>query len=192
MKKSSSVFIGNIDFDVPENQIITALSTVGKVKSFKLIYDKTTGKSKGYGFAEYESPLIAQTALNTLNLTFNGRKAKVNPTTIESQSVDSQKAEIIKPENLKLETNKIFKVIKNFDRKNLLKVLLYLKKMALNSSKKFREVMDEENSKDLLFCLVNLELLGVEELKVYLNENKVGENRIEEICEIVRENKINF
>ncbi|ELA41185.1 uncharacterized protein VICG_01784 [Vittaforma corneae ATCC 50505] len=47
MKQGCSVFVGNIDFDVDEQKVIEELSAVGKVVSFRMMYDKNTGKSKG-------------------------------------------------------------------------------------------------------------------------------------------------
>lgn len=65
-------------FDIDEQTVIEELSAVGKVVSFKLMIDKVTGKHKGYGFCEYESPLIAETAMRTLKINFNGRPVKIN------------------------------------------------------------------------------------------------------------------
>ncbi|TBT98067.1 putative RNA-binding protein, partial [Hamiltosporidium magnivora] len=53
MAKGCSVFVGNIEFDIPEQKIVEELSVIGKVVNFRLVYDRNTGKSKGYGFAEY-------------------------------------------------------------------------------------------------------------------------------------------
>ena len=77
-KPGCTVFIGNIDFDIDEETIVKELSAVGKVKSFRLLYDKATGKSKGYGFCEYETPEVADMALKKLKISFNGRQAKIN------------------------------------------------------------------------------------------------------------------
>ena len=77
MKQGCSVFVGNI-FDILVQKVIEELSAVGKVVSFRLMYDKNTGESKGYGFCEYESPLIAESAMKTLKISFNGRPVKIN------------------------------------------------------------------------------------------------------------------
>lgn len=42
--------------DKTEEQIIEIFSTVGKVLNFRLVYDKETGRPKGFGFAEFPDP----------------------------------------------------------------------------------------------------------------------------------------
>lgn len=68
---SKSVFVGNIPYGNPalhqnynrleltffagltEEQITDIFSSAGKVLSFRLVYDRETGRPKGFGFAEY-------------------------------------------------------------------------------------------------------------------------------------------
>uniref|UniRef100_A0A672SZ75 Cleavage stimulation factor subunit 2 tau variant-like n=1 Tax=Sinocyclocheilus grahami TaxID=75366 RepID=A0A672SZ75_SINGR len=55
-----SVFVGNIPYEATEEQLKDIFSEVGLVVSFRLVYDRETGKPKGYGFCEYqdqETPL---------------------------------------------------------------------------------------------------------------------------------------
>ena len=48
--------------------------------SFRLVNDKDTGRSKGYGFCEFESHEIAQLALRNLStVAFNGRPLRIGP-----------------------------------------------------------------------------------------------------------------
>jgi cleavage stimulation factor subunit 2 len=69
-QQSKSVFVGNIPYGEPvetskhglaahihlgltEEQITDIFSSAGKVVSFRLVYDRETGRPKGFGFAEY-------------------------------------------------------------------------------------------------------------------------------------------
>jgi cleavage stimulation factor subunit 2 len=47
-----------------EEQIIDIFSSAGKVVNFRLVYDRETGRPKGFGFAEY--PDSGQPPLNTI------------------------------------------------------------------------------------------------------------------------------
>jgi cleavage stimulation factor subunit 2 len=57
------VFVGNIPYDASEEQLIEIFQEVGPVVSFRLVFDRETGKSKGYGFCEYGD---AETALSAM------------------------------------------------------------------------------------------------------------------------------
>lgn len=129
-----SVFVGNIDFDVPEEKILEELKTVGKVVSFKMVYDRQTGRSKGYGFVEYESQLVAETAVQTLRLSFNGRAVKIN-------YADSD----LPPKTRTVETvdlNEIADAVHAMDEINLKNVLLHFKRMAVDQPSKLKEILN--------------------------------------------------
>lgn len=64
---SKSVFIGNIPYGLTEEQIIDIFSSAGKVLSFRLVYDRETGRPKGFGFAEYPDSDSASSAVRNLN-----------------------------------------------------------------------------------------------------------------------------
>ncbi len=66
-KSLRSVFVGNIPNDVTEDQLKEIFSQVGPVLSFRIVYDKDSGKAKGYGFAEYPDQETAQSAMRNLN-----------------------------------------------------------------------------------------------------------------------------
>ena len=56
---------------------------------FRLVYDRETGKPKGYGFCEYQDIETAQSALRNLNNTdFNGRPLRVGVAAGESNKDD--------------------------------------------------------------------------------------------------------
>lgn len=73
-----SVFVGNIPYETTEEQLREIFSAAGPVVSFRLVYDRETGKPKGYGFCEYQDVETAQSAMRNLNnYDFNGRPLRV-------------------------------------------------------------------------------------------------------------------
>ncbi|KAL3419210.1 RNA recognition domain-containing protein [Phlyctema vagabunda] len=64
---SKSVFVGNIPYGLTEEQIVDIFSSAGKVVSFRLVYDRETGRPKGFGFAEYPDSDSAASAVRNLN-----------------------------------------------------------------------------------------------------------------------------
>lgn len=61
------VFIGNIPYGVSEEQICEIFGRVGQVVNFRLVYDKETGRPKGFGFLEYTDTDAAASAVRNLN-----------------------------------------------------------------------------------------------------------------------------
>uniref|UniRef100_A0A8C4X090 Cleavage stimulation factor subunit 2 tau variant n=1 Tax=Eptatretus burgeri TaxID=7764 RepID=A0A8C4X090_EPTBU len=74
-----SVFVGNIPYEATEEQLRDIFSEVGLVVSFRLVYDRETGKPKGYGFCEYRDQETALSAMRNLNAReFSGRPLRVD------------------------------------------------------------------------------------------------------------------
>ncbi|XP_048087463.1 cleavage stimulation factor subunit 2 isoform X2 [Alosa alosa] len=74
-----SVFVGNIPYEATEEQLKDIFSEVGLVVSFRLVYDRETGKPKGYGFCEYQDQETALSAMRNLNgREFSGRALRVD------------------------------------------------------------------------------------------------------------------
>ncbi|XP_014678486.1 PREDICTED: cleavage stimulation factor subunit 2-like [Priapulus caudatus] len=78
-KSMRSVFVGNISYDATEEQLREIFSEAGPVLSFKLVYDRETGKPKGYGFCEYRDQETALSAMRNLNgYELNSRTLRVD------------------------------------------------------------------------------------------------------------------
>ncbi|XP_022081731.1 cleavage stimulation factor subunit 2-like [Acanthaster planci] len=74
-----SVFVGNIPYDATEEKLKDIFSEVGPVISFRLVYDRESGKPKGYGFCEYKDQETALSAMRNLNgYELNGRALRVD------------------------------------------------------------------------------------------------------------------
>ncbi|KAJ8476954.1 hypothetical protein OPV22_020681 [Ensete ventricosum] len=73
------VFVGNIPYDATEDQLKQICEEVGPVVSFRLVYDRETGKPKGYGFCEYKDEETALSARRNLQgYEINGRQLRVD------------------------------------------------------------------------------------------------------------------
>jgi RNA recognition motif-containing protein len=62
-----NIYIGNLDYDVTENELREAFGEFGVVDSTSIIIDKFTGRSKGFGFVEMPNSDEARQAISSLN-----------------------------------------------------------------------------------------------------------------------------
>lgn len=74
-----NLYIGNLAFNVREKELREYFEQCGEVSSVKVIMDRVTNRSKGFGFVEMPNDNEAQTAIDTLNgKDFSGRAMTVN------------------------------------------------------------------------------------------------------------------
>lgn len=80
MEEEKKIYIGNLSYNLTEEDLRKAIEEKGiKAKEVKLIVDRDTGRSKGFGFAEFDTEEETQKAIEALNgLELNGRALKVN------------------------------------------------------------------------------------------------------------------
>lgn len=62
-----NIFVAKLDFDTQGEDLINAFTPYGEVASANVIMDKSTGRSKGFGFVEMENEEEAQRAIEALN-----------------------------------------------------------------------------------------------------------------------------
>jgi len=73
------LFVGSLPFDVTEDQLYQMFAACGQVASARLITDKFSGQSRGFGFVEMSSEAEAQAAMQKLNgSTVGSRQIVVN------------------------------------------------------------------------------------------------------------------
>ncbi len=73
------LYVGNLPDSATEQDLSDKFAAFGTVKSVKLITDRVTGQSRGFGFIEMASDAEAQAAIDSLNGTdYEGRSMKVN------------------------------------------------------------------------------------------------------------------
>jgi len=76
---STKLFIGSLPWSVNDAELKSLFEPYGNVQSAKVITDKQTRRSKGFGFVEYETEAEASAAINALNDTeVKGRKIVVS------------------------------------------------------------------------------------------------------------------
>jgi len=74
-----NIYAGNLSFDVSEDDLRKTFEEFGEVTEVRLIMDKFSGKSKGFGFIEMPSKEEAEKAIAEMNgKDFNGRAINVN------------------------------------------------------------------------------------------------------------------
>jgi RNA recognition motif-containing protein len=74
-----NIFVGSLPFSIDEADLRDSFEVYGTVNSVKIITDKFTGRSKGFGFVEMENDAEAQKAIDELNgATVSGRTIVVN------------------------------------------------------------------------------------------------------------------
>ncbi|MBU6153957.1 MAG: RNA-binding protein [Bdellovibrionales bacterium] len=88
---SKKLFVGNLPFEVNDADLSTVLSVAGKVIEAKVIINKKTGRSKGYGFVEMETEELALEAVKKFEgATLNERAITVQLAT-PKQEADAKK-----------------------------------------------------------------------------------------------------
>ncbi len=76
---STKLYVGSLPFSVTDQELSGLFAGHGNVVSARVIIDKVSGRSKGFGFVEYETEEEAQKALEALNnAELSGRKIVVN------------------------------------------------------------------------------------------------------------------
>ena len=74
-----NVYVGNLNYDLSEDDLKQAFEEFGEVTSAKLISDRYSGRSKGFGFVEMSSDDEAKAAIEALSgKELNGRTMVVN------------------------------------------------------------------------------------------------------------------
>lgn len=74
-----NIYVGNLDFKVKENELQELFEEYGSVSSAKIIIDKYSGRSKGFGFITMDEDDEANKAIKELNGTaLQGREMIVN------------------------------------------------------------------------------------------------------------------
>lgn len=74
-----NIFVGSLPFRVGEEELGQLFSQYGEVSSARIIKDRATGRSKGYGFVEMPDDSAAQRAIEELDGSeMGGRRIAVN------------------------------------------------------------------------------------------------------------------
>jgi hypothetical protein len=75
----NKLYVGNLAYSVRDEDLQQAFAQFGTVSSAKVMMDRDTGRSKGFGFVEMGSDSVAQSAINGMNgQALDGRALVVN------------------------------------------------------------------------------------------------------------------
>ena len=81
---AKKLYVGNMNYSTNDVSLKNLFSEYGNVLSARVIIDRMTGKSKGFGFVEMENDDDAKKAIDTLNgKEFMGRNLRVNEANLE-------------------------------------------------------------------------------------------------------------
>jgi len=76
---SNKLYVGNLSYSVRDDDLQQQFSEFGTVQSAKVMMDRDSGRSKGFGFVEMGSPAEAEAAINGLHgQSLEGRALTVN------------------------------------------------------------------------------------------------------------------
>lgn len=94
------IFVGSLSFKLKESELREAFEKYGKVSSAKIIIDKITRQSKGFGFVEMPDEVEARTAINALNgADMYGRPLVVNESQKREPRGDGGGSGFSRPDN---------------------------------------------------------------------------------------------
>ncbi|MGH2535956.1 MAG: RNA recognition motif domain-containing protein [Candidatus Promineifilaceae bacterium] len=63
----NKLYVGNLSYETTEDDLRDLFVQAGEVKSVTVVKDRDTGRSRGFGFVEMETPAEAQNAISMFN-----------------------------------------------------------------------------------------------------------------------------
>jgi nucleolin len=81
---SGNVFLGNLSFHSTEDSLTEALEQFGTVKAVRIVYDRETMRSRGFGYCEFEDAEAANKAIAASGLDIDGRQVRIDTATSNS------------------------------------------------------------------------------------------------------------
>ena len=74
-----NIYVGNLSYSMSEGELRDAFGAFGEVASVKILVDRETGRSRGFGFVEMPNQSEAETAITQLNgKDLGGRALRIN------------------------------------------------------------------------------------------------------------------
>lgn len=74
-----NIYVGNLPYSIDRDQLREIFAQFGEVRAARIVIDRESGKSKGYGFVDMDNDAEANDAIAKLNGTdIGGRKVVIN------------------------------------------------------------------------------------------------------------------
>jgi RNA recognition motif-containing protein len=74
-----NIYVGNLSYQMSETELRDAFAAFGEVSSVKILMDRETGRSRGFGFVEMPNQGEAESAITQLNgKDVGGRALRIN------------------------------------------------------------------------------------------------------------------
>ena len=74
-----NIYVGNLSYQMSEDELRDAFGAFGEVSSVKILMDRETGRSRGFGFVEMPNQSEAEAAITQLNgKDVGGRALRIN------------------------------------------------------------------------------------------------------------------
>lgn len=74
----TTIYVGNLSYSITKTQLEAAFATFGNIASSRIIRDRQTGRSKGFGFVTFIRPADASKALTMDGSELRGRQVRVS------------------------------------------------------------------------------------------------------------------
>lgn len=98
--RKKSVFVGNLRFDVRDEDLFRHFNEVGPVNHVRIVRDRATGLGKGFGFVVFDDRATVKKALELNDKKFKGRELRVKKVDKDSTDTDGKSEKVkSKPKN---------------------------------------------------------------------------------------------
>ncbi len=74
----TKIYIGSLSYDITEEDLEKHFGQFGAIKETNIIYDRATGRSKGFAFMDFDSQASAEQALKSNGEQLNNRNIRVS------------------------------------------------------------------------------------------------------------------
>ena len=75
---TQKMYVGNLSFQTTEGDLDTLFAQAGEVESVRIITDRDTGRSRGFGFVEMSEENAAKAIPSSMEASWDGRALTVN------------------------------------------------------------------------------------------------------------------
>lgn len=92
-EKSSTLFVGNLSWNVDDNTLYEEFKFCGDILSARVVTDRDTQRSRGFGYVDFANSAAAEEAFNKMQGAFiDGRELKIDFSTTRPKTTDASPA----------------------------------------------------------------------------------------------------